>query len=254
MQFEILPQSENITTKPLYEQVFSEDQGPFADYYYDHVAPHSTIYIARDGAGIHSMIHLNPCRLWWNGELIEIPYLVAVATEEPYRHRGLMRSLLEKIFHDLERQHVPFAFLMPVNEAIYAPFGFQRTWSWTWEEDAVNAAHAAGFLRIPAQNVRDETLQKLCDHVNGLLQEKYEIFTWRTVDYYRRLDLEQRASAADGRLEILFQGEVPVAAVQTARDHYPAMMCRVMDEEAYRKRLLSESDRPFEHACVSEVV
>ena len=257
MTIEVLPQDRNILTKPLYEEVFSEDKGPFADYYYEHVAPQSTIYVARDEAGIHAMVHLNPYLLWWSGEIVEIPYIVAVATQEPYRHRGLMRSLLERIFADLTAQHVPFAFLMPVDEAIYRPFGFVRTWPWRWEEEVILGAPAAGLCRgtsvfrmvaegfsrslapglsepekesaldelerdepvaIPASDCSDETLQELSSYVNRFLKEHFELFTYRSAAYYRRLDMEQKASGSSGRLEILFRDGSPVAARQTERE------------------------------------
>lgn len=137
MEIRKLEKRENLRTRPLYEEAFPEDRGAFADYYYAYVAPRSTVYAVCDGDVIQSMVHLNPYELSWNGERITIPYLVAVATRERMRGRGLMRSLLERIFRDLDEEKVPFAFLMPVDEAIYRPFGFVRTWSWQWEEDVI---------------------------------------------------------------------------------------------------------------------
>lgn len=259
MEFIRLPKEQNILTKPLYEEVFSEDKGAFSDYYYDQAAPKSTIYAARDEDGIHSMIHLNPYTLCWNGELIEIPYIVAVATQEKLRHRGLMRTLLEQIFLDLEAEHVPFAFLMPIDEAIYQPFGFQRSWSWRWEEDVLGVKAPQEREKTPgvqemqsAEDCPDSLLERLADHVNGELTCRFELFTLRTVDYYRKLALEQKASG--GRLLICMKDGQPQAAVQTAREHYPSMMCRIMDRGAYQKRLKGAGDRPFDKAFVCEVV
>lgn len=288
MEFVQLRKEENGLTRPLYEEVFSEDKGPFSDYYYKEVAPHSTIYIAREGDKIQSMIHLNPYRVSFNGEVLEIPYIVAVATRESYRHRGLMRSLLGIIFRDLEAAHVPFAFLMPVNEAIYLPFGFKRSWSWQWEEDVMGgltagpegkittglqgktgsgdekirpAENCPGEIRqaencpgemLPAEDCSDEMLQMLADRVNRTLKDHYELFTVRDAAYYRRLAREQKASG--GQLQILMKGGQPLAAVQTAREDYPPMMCRIMDREAYEKRLRGPQDHPFEHAFICEVV
>lgn len=256
MEFLRIPKEENILTKPLYEEVFSEDKGAFSDYYYDRVAPESTIYVARDGleaSHIQAMVHLNPYTLNWNGELIRIPYIVAVATRSSMRHQGLMRSLLQMIFRDLNAEHVPFAFLMPVNEAIYKPFGFERTWNWQWEEDVMNSRKGGGQESLlPAELCSDETLQRLADSVNKALTGKYELFTERSVAYYRRLAREQKASG--GQLNILLKGGQPSAAVQSAREEYPPMMCRVMDREAYERRLTGQKDRPFEKAYVCEVV
>ncbi len=256
MEFLRIPKEENLLTKLLYEEVFSEDKGTFADYYYDRVAPESTIYVARDGidaSHIQAMVHLNPYLLNWNGERIKVPYIVAVATRSCMRHQGLMRRLLQMIFRDLEAKHVPFAFLMPVNEAIYRPFGFERTWRWQWEEDVMDSLTGSGKgSLIPADLCSDETLQDLADTVNRALTGKYELFTERSIPYYRRLAKEQEASG--GELRILMKEGRPAAAAQSAREEYPPMMCRVMDREAYKRRLTGPSDRPFAKAYVCEVV
>lgn len=295
MEFTRLPQKLNYLTKPLYEEVFSEDKGAFSDYYYKEVAPESTIYVAWEPSGpesgtvsdsisgtasdlasgtqktggsedaqvsskkpecpsdpdqIKSMIHLNPYTLLWNGEETRIPYIVAVATRESLRHRGLMRELLTIIFGDLKTAHVPFAFLMPINEAIYRPFGFRRTWSWQWEEEVMGGS--PGDTRKSADLCTDGELQELSDHVNKELSGRCELFTKRTVPYYRRLIKEQKAS--DGSLLVWSRGGHPIAAGQTGKEEYPPMMCRIMDREAYEKRLQGPGDEPFQHAYVCEVV
>ena len=256
----------------------------------------------RDKLRIHAMIHLNPVRVSWNGKTLDIPYFVAVATEEKMRHRGLMRQLLTRIFQDLQKEGVPFCFLMPINEAIYLPFGFRRTWSFQWEEEvllgrrigayerddlwqiseggagcghieieseetgAVRQADSGGFFcpaasPLPeswgiscraADTVSDQILTRLSENVNQALAERFELFTLRSCAYYRRLAAEQNASG--GRLLILFQGEEPLSAMQTARDDYPAMMCRVINEEAFARGQMGGSADPFSSAFISELV
>lgn len=167
MEFLRLPREQNILTKPLYEEVFQEDKGAFSDYYYQEVAPGSTIYAARQAPeDICSMVHLNPTRLLWNGEQITIPYIVAVATRKELRHRGLMRNLLDMIFQDLKAEGVPFAFLMPINEAIYRPFGFERTWTWQWEENVLGRETGGDRKYVAAASLSDEELASFADRVN----------------------------------------------------------------------------------------
>ena len=198
------------------------------------------------------MVHLNPTRLLWNGEQITIPYIVAVATRKELRHRGLMRSLLDMIFRDLEAEGVPFAFLMPIDEAIYKPFGFERTWGWQWEEHVLCGETGGDRKYVAAASLSDGELASFADRVNRTLSRRFELFTERSLSYYRRLEKEQRASG--GELQILLEGEKPAAAVQTAREAYPPMMCRIMNREAYERHLRSASDTPFRHAYVCEVV
>ena len=253
MEFLRLPREQNILTKTLYEEVFQEDKGAFSDYYYQEVAPGSTIYAARQAPeDICSMVHLNPTRLLWNGEQITIPYIVAVATRKELRHRGLMRNLLDMIFQDLKAEGVPFAFLMPINEAIYRPFGFERTWTWQWEEDVLGRETGGDRKYVAAASLSDEELASFADRVNCALGRRFELFTERSLPYYRRLEKEQKASG--GELQILMEDGRPTAAVQTAREAYPPMMCRIMNREAYERHLRSASDTPFRHAYVCEVV
>ena len=103
-----------------------------------------------------------------------------------------------------------------------------------------------------AEKCPDAILRQLSEHVNRALSGRFELFTERSVKYYRRLVLEQKASG--GELKILFQDGKPVCAVQSAREAYPPMMCRVMNREAFEKRLKTDQDQPFSSAYVCEVV
>lgn len=237
-----LDREENRLTKPLYEAVFSEDRGPFADYYYEWAARDNTIYAACDENGIHSMIHLNPYPVEWNGKIVMIPYIAAVATQKDMRRRGLMRQIFELIFDDLKKQGVPFAFLMPVDENIYLPFGFKRGWNWQWEEDAVGAARGDDSIILKYDDLTgkdsgygDSLLKELSDNVNAALRQRYDLFTHRSVYYYRKLAAEQEASG--GQLRILLEGGRPKAAVQTSRDLYPPMMYKMTGEAAEEEKM-----------------
>lgn len=117
--------SEHGRTRPLYEEVFSEDDKAFVDYYYEWKTRDNKIYVAEDEDGIHAMVHLNPFRMYVQGELHTLHYIVAVATQEEYRHRGLMRSLLALAEREMKAAGEQFTFLMPASEKIYAPFGYR---------------------------------------------------------------------------------------------------------------------------------
>ncbi len=125
MKFRKLERWEHDRTKALYETVFSEDKGAFADYYYTWKTKDNTIYVAEDESGIHAMVHLNPFEVSVCGKVQVLHYIVAVATEESYRHRGLMRNLLNMAMREMAESGEPFTFLMPASEAIYLPFGFR---------------------------------------------------------------------------------------------------------------------------------
>lgn len=155
MKFRKLEQWEHGRTKTLYETVFSEDKGAFADYYYTWKTKDNTIYVAEDENGIYAMVHLNPFEVNVYGKVQVLHYIVAVATEEKYRHRGLMRNLLNLAMREMAENGEPFTFLMPASEAIYLPFGFQFV---SWQRQGILKAE-------PEQNL---------NHRNGEEKQKDE--------------------------------------------------------------------------------
>lgn len=129
MQIRRLEPREHILTRPLYEEVFSEDERAFVDYYYSWKTKDDVIYVAEDEQGIHAMVHLNPFSVRYQGKIQKLHYIVAVATQEKYRHQGLMRRLLAQAEQDMRKNGEPLTFLMPASEKIYEPFGY-RFFGW----------------------------------------------------------------------------------------------------------------------------
>ena len=249
MMIRKLGKEEHDKSRQLYETVFFEDEKCFVDYYYQYRARENVIFTAEDEAGLHAMVHLNPCRIAWNGRLMEINYLVAVATEEKYRHQGLMRSLLELALKEEDKRKAPFLFLMPASEAIYTPFGFRRAWSWRWEDEIMDrqaayglqAAAAGGPVWIPAKECGEAELTELSRRVNKRLAQSFSMFSWRSPAYYQRLAKEQEASG--GRLEVLFEKGMPVTARCSAREEFPPMMARIVNLEAFLARVQTKQER-----------
>lgn len=225
MNFRKLENWEHENTRALYELVFSEDEQSFVDYYYKTRARENQIYGAEDESGIHGMLHLNPCRVLWNGEELVLWYVVAVATEPDYRHKGLMRSLLTQALKDLEQQGASFVFLMPASEAIYTPFGFGRAWPWQWEEDRIlnlltkgmepGGIRPENWKKADRELLEDqELLERLSEKVNQEMTSQFQLFSKRSPDYYRRLAQEQEVSG--GSLEILFGAQRSAAMTEEA--------------------------------------
>lgn len=108
-------------SRKLYEQVFCEDTKKFTDFYYAYKIRDNKILALMEDGQMVSMLHRNPYRMIVNGYEVKTDYIVAVATHEDYRHRGYMRMLMEKALKDMFSEGMPFTFLMPVRESIYAP-------------------------------------------------------------------------------------------------------------------------------------
>ena len=66
MKIEKLEVSQHLDTRKLYEEVFSEDEKSFVDYYYQEKTKDNIIYIVREDDDIQAMLHLNPYTLMVN--------------------------------------------------------------------------------------------------------------------------------------------------------------------------------------------
>ncbi len=168
-----LSAAEKDTSRPLYEKVFPEDTPRFVDYYYQYKTRDNEILAIREEGQIVSMLHLNPYVMIVNGYEIRSNYIVAVATHEEYRHRGYMRMLLERALRDQAQKKIPFTFLMPASESIYAPFDFVRICPYT---------------RLP---VRIEHMDQ--EGQNRYLASRYQMFCKRDARYMEDQAAQQQA-------------------------------------------------------------
>lgn len=187
-----LSASERIRSKELYAKVFSEDTEKFIDYYYQYKTKDNEILVLQEDEKLVSMVHLNPYTMIVNGYEVRSNYIVAVATDPDYRHRGYMRTLLEKALRDMAVQRMPFTFLMPASESIYAPYDF------VW---------ICPYTSLP---LRLENMD--ADSQNRYLAARYQLFCKRDERYMELLKAEKRAE----------EGEIPAVKM-------PPYMARITD-------------------------
>ena len=107
-----LKTSEHLLTRPLWEQIFTEDSNEFLDYYYRNKTKNNEIYVIETDGVIRSMLQLNPYVLNIEDQEKESRYIVAVATEILHRGKGYMTELLKKSVRDMYIQKIPFTFLI----------------------------------------------------------------------------------------------------------------------------------------------
>lgn len=172
-----LCQEEKKRSRNLYEKVFSEDSVRFVDYYYTCKVKDNRILVLEQDGEIVSMLHRNPYTMIVNGYEVPADYIVAVATREDCRHRGYMRSLLECALQDMNAVGMPFAFLMPASESIYAPFDF------VW---------ICPYTDLPPRVVRMDA-----EAQNRYLAARYQMFCKRDDRYMENLKAEQEAEAGE---------------------------------------------------------
>ena len=159
-------------TRKLYEEAF-DDPKPFVDYYYLDKCIDNRIIVSEENGEIISMLHLNPYFVNLNGKTVKSYYIVAVATTEKRRHEGQMKRIFEKTFDILKEEHIPFVYLMPVDEAIYSWMGFEK--------------------------ICDFAVDKISSYEE--IKKTYDVYCIRDDDYIRRMNKEEVFRSMD-------QGEV----------------------------------------------
>lgn len=236
-----LQQEEHARTRRLWEEIFTEDTSKFLDYYYSVKTSSNEIYVIEDDGKIVSMLHLNPYQMRVRDKIFKTHYIVAVATDERYRHQGLMRQLLNHVMQLMADRGEPFTFLMPANEAIYKPFGFEFIYEQK-REKVIGKQSNDDSLKI-TQACKDDC-QAIADFANEILCE-YDVVTWRDATYYQTLLSE--VSSEDGGILIAEKdsrivGVFPYAKGQALQMHEPLMKEKSVLQHAIYQLSGNETD------------
>lgn len=217
-QIECLEGESVLTTRPLWEEVFSEDSPAFTEYYFQKKAAFNTTFVCRLLSApmtataldsltensvdtlpgeIVSMVHLTPYEITIKDSPYPSFYIVGVATKKSHRHRGLMAALLNRAFEHAESLHCPFVFLMPADPAIYEPFGFSYVYSRpqydvpqiiSQKEVYINSFPMGDIHMHCLENTASETeLKQLSAFANRTLKEQFDFYLTRTPAYYETL-------------------------------------------------------------------
>lgn len=194
--FRRLDKGEHEKTRPLWEAVFDDDSEAFLDYYYAQCAEKNEIYAADvDNQDLVSMVQLNPYQVHLDDSLVDVHYVVGVATKAEYRHRGLMRGLLNLALKESYKKGEPFLFLMPASEAIYTPFDFRTVYYQNQMrlslEESEAEVHAAEYHNIEACPAKAEDAGELAEFSESILSESYQVYVKRTKAYFEKMMLEQ---------------------------------------------------------------
>lgn len=124
------------TTRPLWEEIFTEDSPQFVDYYYAKKAADNIAYVSGEEP-YEAMLFRTPYPVQIYDKTKELSYIVGVATKEEFRHKGRMTALLMKAMEEMYAKRQPFSFLMPANPAIYEPFDFRYVYErpqWSFQD------------------------------------------------------------------------------------------------------------------------
>ena len=196
-----LEQTEHGKTRKLWEEVFTEDTREFLDYYYFVKARDNHIFVIEEDDGIRAMLQLNPYELHVGKRTVPSYYIIAVATQRPYRGRGYMGALLRECMQEMYGKKVPFTFLMPAAEAIYTPYDFRFVYSQAQGE--MKPDSGLQICQTGEAEVSEALLweaEQMADFFNRNFAGEWQIYAERSSEYYRTMILEQQSERGGVRL------------------------------------------------------
>ncbi len=188
-----LEEQEICKSRELYEQSFPEDSNSFVDYYYSEKIKSSKVLVAEEDY-IVAMLHQNSYKMSFREKIRDIDYIVAVATDERHRRKGLMRSLLKYALDSMYEEKKPITFLLPANKAYYEPFGFNFISSYyeqILDED------------IEVKRYTESDYEALLEFCKNYFEENYELYCIRDEYYLDRLIKELKSE--DGYIELFYK-------------------------------------------------
>ena len=134
-----LKQEEYGKTRALNELCFPGEE--FAREYYDEggILENRVIVKELDGKVV-AQAHLAPRKAWYRRPdgtpyFQQVDYILCVATDPAYRHRGFMDEVMELAIRKLQEEGQPWTFLIAVNKEIYRHLGFVYDWTFNPEEE-----------------------------------------------------------------------------------------------------------------------
>ncbi len=123
MDIRYLENCEKNRIRELYDKIFN-DSYEFTEYYFKNIWKNDVLVLEEEG-NILSMLQLVKKRVVYDGEVMDVHYIYAVATDEKYRGKGYMDKLMNKALEDVKKKGEPFVYLTPTNSEVYLKYGFE---------------------------------------------------------------------------------------------------------------------------------
>ena len=153
MAFKIVQSEEMDQVRDLWNYSFEKYDEPFFKWYFHYYCGQENTVVGgfNELGQMQNMLHLNPYLIKLRNKLWDMPYLVGVATAPEARGQHLFRPLLQYTCQLLNREDVPFVFLMPIEAGIYLPYEFSYCYyrhSYNWSLDQLKLPAAGRELQV----------------------------------------------------------------------------------------------------------
>ena len=162
MTFKIVQPEEMEQVRDLWNYSFEKYDDPFFQWYFHYYCgSENTVVGGFDQQGhLQNMLHVNPYLVKLRDKLWDMPYIVGVATAPEARGQHLFRPLLRYTCQLLQREEVPFVFLMPIQAGIYLPYEFSYCYyrhSYQWSLDQLQLPSIGSELLVQRKHLQQAT-------------------------------------------------------------------------------------------------
>lgn len=150
MTFRIATAPDFASVRRLWSYAFNGDE-PFASWYF------SSFYNPDNALGywqddqLLAVLHMHPYQLYLRKQVIDVSYLVGVATDPVARRSGLTGPLLSAALNEMRRRRRPVSILMPFKAGFYYPYDWRLCYHHLKYEMQLDELRAAAK---PAGNFR----------------------------------------------------------------------------------------------------
>ncbi len=224
----------------LWDSCFEKRQEPFFQFYFgEYCFKKNRVFGGFTPEGeLITMMHLNPYRIRINAVVMQVPYIVGVATSERFRGHHYMGVMLETCCTLLRREGIPFVFLMPAAESIYSPYGFVGM---DWHAQPALAELEKCFKLVPC-DLEMNNFRSFYDAYmngrNGVVRSRSDwdkLLALAEVDHYSSYFLQQ-GKEIFGYVVVNAKGEVleVVSPRALPRGDKPFIMVRCLQGQDYR--------------------
>jgi len=232
MNIRLSNKNDHSQIRALWEVIFPEDSKEYLDFYFNVVMKENQVIIAedlsKDTLEIVAMLHLNPYSINNEKEHLKIFYIVAVATREDYRRRGLMRKMLNYAEELSMEQNVDYLVLLPADERYYKPFGYQfvsKQYNTTiYTEKYLNELNNQAYTKHISNALRFKEFEKC--FLNTRFENDEDFSPRQTPELAYRIYQETRSENGqiyeiDGNLILLYQfGENKDPKIEIRKIYY----------------------------------
>ena len=110
-----------------WKDVLEFDDFGSIDAYFEHVYKPENSYVLIIDNQIVSSLMVHPHELVLHQKVVEVAFIVGVYTIEDYRHQGHMKTLLNYVLKDLEKNYL-LTLIQAYHPALYTQFGFEEVY------------------------------------------------------------------------------------------------------------------------------